>query len=408
MEKRGAKAPTRPAAGRYSLLSFLTGGHGIIHWYAQGFFVLLPEVKRDLGLGAVEVGVMMGVRQVAAGAVNLPAGLISDLFRGQGPLILAASMAWVGIAYVLVGLAPTFALLLPAMAMVGAGGAAWHPPAMAALSHRFTERRGMALGLHGVGGSVGDTLAPVAVGAVLAVLLWRQVLFATALPALALAFLVGWSLRGMGEQEGGRPSLGGYLAGLRALARSRPLLALVAAAGVRGMGHTAFMTFFPIYLREPLALPPALVGLYITLLTLMGIGAQPLLGALSDRLGRKTVLVPGLLAMAGLTVGVVGVPAGLPLGGVVVLMGVFFYSLQAVFLAGAMDLSGKGVEATTVGLLFGANFFLASISPVVAGAVHTRFSFEGIFAYVAALFALSALMTVALPLPKPATTAQHA
>ena len=74
------------------------------------------------------------------------------------------------------GVSPVYPLLLVGMAVVAISHSIWHLPASASLSHHFPERRGVALSAHGVGGSVGDVAGPVATGALLAFLSWRELL----------------------------------------------------------------------------------------------------------------------------------------------------------------------------------------------------------------------------------------
>ena len=57
------------------------------------------------------------------------------------------------------------------------------------------------------------------------------------------------------------------------------------------MGRIVIITFLPIYLQEHLGYSPFALGVYIALLHAMGIISQPILGYLSDRLGRKAVAV---------------------------------------------------------------------------------------------------------------------
>ena len=70
---------------------------------------------------------------------------------------------------------------------------------MGALSARFPERRATVLAIHGVGATIGDTLTPVAVGALLVAFAWPDVLRAQLLPGI-LAGLLVW--RGLASTSG--------------------------------------------------------------------------------------------------------------------------------------------------------------------------------------------------------------
>ncbi|MCS7206978.1 MAG: MFS transporter [Dehalococcoidia bacterium] len=398
MEQVSAPPRTGLGAGRVFLLGGLTLGHAIIHWYQQSFVILLPEIKRTLGLDPVQVGALSSVRAISGGAANLPAGFISDLFRRQGALVLAVSMAWIGLAYLLVGIAPTYALLLPAVALVGMGGAIWHPPAIGLLSRRWADRRGFAVAVHGVGGSIGDTLAPLAVGILLLVFFWRNLLHFYAIPAVVLALGVWWFLRSAYQEGGERPTLRGYFGAAGKVLTNKVILVLLVVAGVRAMGQQAILTFLPIYLREDFQYSSAFAGLMLSVLTLMGIASQPALGWLSDRFGRKAVLVPGLALLALFALLLAWARPGWELVSVVVILGLFFYALQATILAAAMDATAQGAEATSVSLIFGGTFIFSSVSPVIAGAVAKAWGITSVFYYAAALYVLCVVLTLPLRL----------
>lgn len=392
---------TGPTLGRKLALVGIAAGHFIVHCYQQTFFIVLPEIARDLSLSPVQIGAITGVRQIAGGAVNLPAGFLADAFRRRTSILLAISMAWIGLAYVMVGTAHSYPLVLLGIALVGMGGATWHPPAMGTLSRLWADRRGLALSLHGVGGSIGDTVAPLAVGAILLGLQWRNLLQIAFVPAVLFALVVAWGLRKMHSQKHGQPgTAGSYLKSLRGVPRSLPFMALLLASGLRTMGQMALLTFLPIYFREDLGYSTAVVGVHLALLTVMGMGSQPVLGFLSDRLGRKAVLVPGLTTLSLLTLLLVWAEPGIPLIVVVILLGVFIYSLNAIVMALAMDITRRDLEGTTVGLLFASNFILGGASPVIAGAVISHFQIKAAFVYVAAVYLAAALLIGLLPVPQ--------
>ena len=46
------------------ILSGLSGGHGVFHWFTQSFFVMLPAVVATFGLSGFQVGAIAAVREV--------------------------------------------------------------------------------------------------------------------------------------------------------------------------------------------------------------------------------------------------------------------------------------------------------------------------------------------------------
>ena len=54
------------------IISGLTGGHGVFHWFTQSFLAMLPEVQAAYGLSGIGVGGITSVRELVSGVVTLP------------------------------------------------------------------------------------------------------------------------------------------------------------------------------------------------------------------------------------------------------------------------------------------------------------------------------------------------
>ena len=171
---------------------------------------MLPEVQDAFRLTEVGVGAITTTRELAAGLVTLPGGFMADRLRRHWGLVLALCMGGFGLGWLLMGLSPVYPLLLVGMATVGTAASIWHLPSMAALSHHFPHMRGTAFSIHGVGGQIGDTVAPPLTGILLGLLSWRGIISIYAVVPLFLAFLVFWAFRGIGrteQAEASRPDL---------------------------------------------------------------------------------------------------------------------------------------------------------------------------------------------------------
>ncbi len=197
---------------------------------------------------------------------------------------------------------------------------------------------------------------------------------------------------------GGEPGLRTRLNSAKGLIKSPSVRGLVFVAMLLGMGFDALTLFTPIYLANELKMGDALVGVHIALLTALGVIALPLLGSLSDKFGRKAVLLPGLMAMALLSFAMVNVGSGLGLTLVIAGMGIFSYSLNQIIRAAVLDLAPLGSEATSYGLVFGSTQVFAAFSPLVAGALNDWLGIEFVFYYAAIIVAFSALLLLASPL----------
>jgi MFS family permease len=342
----------------------------------------------------VQIGALTTARQLTAGTLNLPAGMLSDrLVRHRG-LILASSLACMGVGYLCVGTSPGFYWVLPAAAFVGLGTALWHPAAAASLSNRVPERRATALAIHGMGATLSDTVTPIAVGALLAAFHWRNVLEVQILPGLLAAFLIWRGLAGMFAGGGTQPKRSAQLREIGELARNPVFVGLASSNGLMIMGRLVILTYLPIYLQEHLGYSPVVLGFYITLLHLMGTVAQPVLGFLSDQFGRKTVLLPSYLTLGALYLLITVAAPGIQLGLVVTAIGAFFYTLLNVSNAAVMDVARASSHGSSYGLAILVTQPFVLSAPMVAGFIVDTYGI--IFAFLlSALFQLLAALVVA-------------
>jgi MFS family permease len=258
----------------------------------------------------------------------------------------------------------------------------------------------------GFGSNIGNILGPIVAGALLGVgaLIWRHVFFIYAGLALMVAVLVWGALRTLGTegQPEERKELLARFQSAFSLLKSPVVLALIFAALLRGVGLNALFNWTPFYFRESLGMGNLEAGAYFALLTGMGIVSAPVLGLLSDRFGRKAVLVPGLFIASALTFMVAGVGDSLALIPIMAGMGLFSFALHQIFQASVLDVVGRGTEATAIGLLFGINGIIGVGSPFVASAIIDFLGGYGaIFYYAGILTAASAVTTIFTPMKTP-------
>ena len=431
-----APGPPAYAARRY-IIPGLAAGHTVFHWIVQSFVVVLPEIQTAFNLNSVGVGGVLSIRELASGLVTLPGGIVVDLLRRHWGVVLALCLAAAALGSLAMGFSPVYPLLLVGIGAVAVSHALWHLPASAALSHHFAQRRGAALAWHGVGGSVGDVAGPLATGALLAFLAWRELLNVYAIAPFLLAFMVVWAFRGIGRtpapaaavarvnaadappaaapsgdsQPANPPAnpaanprdglaLEQRLAMTRRLLRSPALWGLTLVRGLRGMALVSLVTVLPLYLDNELEVSPLSRGFHIGLLIVIGLVAKPLAGYLSDRWGRKQVLTPGLVWSCLAALGLVAFPDGAMLAVMVALLGLFLYPDQPIVTAAVFDVVGREVASTGLGVVACVAFFMSAASSLLAGAIYETAGFAATMYYIAALFAAAALVFALLPLPR--------
>jgi len=410
-----SKVPTAErgvAAQRRSLglMIGLAAGHGVKHFYSQAFLLLIPSVKTYLGLSDVEVGLIGTTRTISGAAVNIPAGILADMWRSKVALMLTASLASLALGYFVIGAAPSYWLLLLGVAITGSGASMWHAPAFGTLATAYPSRRATSFAVHRMGGSTGDSIAPLVIGLVLGGfafwglewggLGWRTLSFVLVAPAGMAALAVLLAFRNL--EGGGRdiPSFGTYVRSARTMFTNSTVISMVAISGARSMAHNSLNIFLIIYMSEDLGFSDFKIGYHVALLTLFGIGSSPLLGWASDRIGRRPVLFMSLSSMAILIFSLLAFGTGWSFTVVLAVLGLFLYSVSPIMMAAAVDATKKGTEASGVALMFAGSAVLGGVSPVIAGQLREAFGMDGVFYYAAIIVAVVAIASLIVPLRK--------
>src|SRR5688500_19687414 len=112
---------------------------------------------------------------------------------------------------------------------------------------------------------------------------------------------------------------------LKVLLRNRSLMLLSTGSAFRTMTQSALLTFLPVYLANQMGYSPFWVGACLFALQAAGFAASPLAGHLSDRMGRKQILMTSMGATA-VVLAAMALSGGSPLFvALVAVLGIFLY-----------------------------------------------------------------------------------
>lgn len=376
------------------LLIVTVAGHGLKHMFNAAFFVLLPEIKTGLTLTNTQIGTLSTFRAIISGFANIPAGFMGDQYPKHRAIILGGSIILVSVFALALGLATSFWTAVVFSSLLSVAITFWHPAAISSLAKEFTSRRGFAIALHGTGGSIGETLGPIVAGSLIVVIGWRLVLQGSIIPGLLFGILIWILLRNIPVETSQNTTIVEYMSSVtKLLGNRRLLLVLIFAAGFSGAQSTV-LTFLPIYLDEDKGFQSVAIGLYLSLAQVGGILSQPIMGYVSDRLGRKVVLVPSMIILGLSFLGIPIASDGILFVLVIFVMGAFTFPLMALFLASAMDLVETGTQATTVSLVFGSAIVMSAFAPALAGIIADKVNTESAFLFASALTLSTALLTL--------------
>lgn len=401
-----------------SLLSVLSVGHGITHWYMSAFLYLIPYIKTSLGLSSLQIEVFHVLRQLSGGIVTMIAGFIIDRLNNKWGLILTGCLFLAAIIFGALGVSKSYIYLLILAAIMPLPGQIWHIPSIATISQRLPEKRGFGLSVHGIGAQVGSTAGPYVTGLIIASSVitglawepWRSATVIYVIPTVIAALIIWATLGKLGSvaNNGQVIDLITRVKNAKSLLKNKVILTLVLVIFLRNSGFNSLMVWVPLYLagdyQESLGYSPSLYGFYFSLLTLFGAISAPVLGWLSDKYSRKIVLVPSLLIASVLvgTIPIIGADSKLLLGIVFALTGLFTYSLGQLLQAAVLDQIGTGSEGATMGLVLGANSIISAVSPLIAGRlIVANFGISNVFYYNMSLWLASAVLLLWVKLKNP-------
>ncbi|PZC47310.1 MAG: putative arabinose efflux permease, MFS family [Chloroflexi bacterium] len=408
MSEREATAVSSDASGqrdRRTLWS-VVAGHVPVHFYPQGFLVIVPYIADSLGLSAVQAGLFETTRMLGGGVASIGGGIVTDRFQALRRHFMIVSLVLMALGYLMISLVSGYGLILIGLAIGAALGSFWHPPASSVLSQRFPERRGYVIALHRSSGTAGDTVAPFVVGALIGVVSWQAVVQGSSIVTFAFAGVLWMTLgtlsldRAQRKARGPQRGFGAQFGALGGVFKQRALLLLLLVSGLRGVADRGLIVFFAFYLKETLGMSPLMVGVHFGLLTALAIVTGPFIGRTSDRIGRKPVIVT-IMAISAVLVSLIALAdGGWVFTVLVLLLGSVMFSVSSLVQAGAMDVAhGLNLEGSLMGMYWGVNSLFGGASPLILGAIlgWMNNDYSVIFWYAAAFYVVGMFVALALP-----------
>jgi MFS family permease len=377
-----AAGPGEAVSARgYAPLFILAGSHGSLHWAVATFYFMLPFIKESFDLTYTQTGLFATIIHASSFIANIPSGMIVDVTgRRRACQIVALALAAVGM--VGIGWASAYWLIACFVALVAMMNTLWHPAAISFLSTAYADRRGLALSFHTVGASLGDAAAPLCAGVLVAAFGWPGATMSSAVVPLAAAVLLFLVPARMGVGDDAKRSGGGvrnYLLDLSMLFGRLEIWKICLMSGFRGTSQTGLRTFLPLYFFAAFTEDPLWMGVLLSVLQASGAVATPFAGAISDRIGRKPVLLIGFLGSAAVIVALPWIGSLWVLMAVVGLGGVFVFAVRPVIQSWALDMTPPRLAGSMVSLQFGTQSAFAMAVPIGGGMIADRWGIEYVF-----------------------------
>ncbi len=411
--------PARTATGRRwltyenALLLLLGSSFGFAFFDRQAITFLTPFIVTDLHLNNTQVGALSSGLSLAWAISAYAVAAWSDATGVRKPFLMGAILIF-SLCSMVSGLAGSFVMLLAARVVMGAVEGPFLPVCLAIMSTASSpSRRGLNVGImQNVFSATLLFLAPMVLVWLAQGWGWRSAFFISAAPGFLLLLLVARFVR-----EPARAAA--TAASARETADEGPRLGILQLLSIRNIWLCCLIsacmvgfqlmlaTFLPLYFVQFRHFEPAKMAVIMSLLGVAtGIGG-PLVTALSDRFGRRSMTVAFCLVGLFAPAGAIFFSGSLVLAGGMILVGWISSGTFPLFMGAIPGESAPARYAATVmGLVVCVGEVVGGfVAPLASGWLADRTSLEAPIIAAAVLTLCGAGLALLLKETAPARTA---
>jgi MFS family permease len=374
----------------------MTSSHSFILLCATGLLcfmsynlVRMPVLAlfaQTLGAGPEAIGFIVSVSTLTGVFLKLPSGALSDIYGRR--LLLQVGVLAFGLPPFIYPFVSDLNALTGLRFVHGLATALFAPSALATVADLFRERRGAALGTYTACTQAGALLGPM-IGGWLVYAAGFSATFATAGAFGCIGLLVFYSLRlnpppPNSRDKGLRPVLAEMWTGFSVVARNTRVLVTSLTDAAKMVANGALMAFLPIY-GTAVGLNPGEVGMLFGVQGITSFLSKPIMGRVSDRVGRQPLILLGLLICAttfALIPSIVNWP-------ILLMLSAWFGFGEAVVSSSSSALVADSSQLKTLGAGMGMQGTIMDVGhaggPLLAGFLIANLSYQGAFTIIAGL-----------------------
>jgi len=347
---------------------------------------VLALFAESLGASPERIGLIVSVSTLTGVFLKLPSGALSDIYGRR--LLLRVGVVAFGLPPFIYPFVSDLNVLTGLRFVHGLATAIFAPSALATVAELYKERRGAALGTYTACTQSGALLGPF-IGGWLVYTAGFPAAFVTAGVFGCIALIIFFSLHlnpptPVVKEKGLAPVLAEMMKGFAAVAQNRKVLITSSTDAAKMIANGALMAFLPLY-GVSVGLNPGEVGLLFSVQAITSFFSKPIMGRVSDRVGRQPLIVIGLIICAGTFLSIAHT-ASFPL--LLVLAAGFGFG-EAVVSSSSSALVADSSEFKRLGAGMGMQGTIMDIGhasgPLLAGVLIARLNYQAAFFIIAGI-----------------------
>jgi MFS family permease len=377
----------KPAQPSFFVLIALIGGLAIFSSTLSKTPVL-PLFAASLNATPAEIGWIVMASTIPGILISYPAGALSD-HLGKRRILLASLVVFASAPFLYLVIETAWQLMAVRF-YHGFATAIFGTVASAAIAERYSADRAAKLSTYSSVTIVGRSVAPFLGGTLISLASFGAVYVACAIAGV-LALGAGLLLKDRQSQPTDKIELPHFWASLVTVLRDRGIMLVSTVEAAQYLVFGAIEAFLALY-ASSLGIPAWQIGVILGVQLVSIVFAKPVMGRLSDRVGRRRVILPGLLIGAVSVALLPYFPSFIGLSMLSLAFGIGFATVTSSTAALVADLTRDGRYGSSMGVLRTVMDVGQSIGPVLTGFMVGTAGYASAFTLLAAILVAAALL----------------
>jgi len=377
----------KAASSPFFVLIALIGGLAILSSTLSKTPVL-PLFAQALGATPAEIGWIVIASTIPGILISFPAGSLSD-YLGKRRVIFFSLLIFASAPFLYLMVSEVWQLIAVRF-YHGFATAIFGTVATAAIAERYVQDRAAKLSTYSSVTIVGRSIAPFLGGFLISLASFDAVYIACGISGV-LALAVGWMLNDGGASAPLKSERVNFFASLKMVLRDARIMATALVEAAQYLVFGAVEAFLALFAAS-LGIPAWQIGVILGVQLVSIVFIKPLMGRVSDKIGRTRVIIPGLLVGALSVALLPWLPYFAGLCALSLLFGVGFAMVTSSTSALVADLTPKGEYGSSMGVLRTVMDVGQSIGPVLTGVVVGMYGYSNAFILLGAISLAAALL----------------